>query len=163
MGKRGPQRTPTAMLKLVGSTAAVYRERKEPKPPTQKPKPQIKLTRAEKRIFDSVCDMLRSMKMQAITDGNAIARYAKGLAQYNRLSEFLEKHGDTYPVYHTDRHGNRGALKMVKRFPQSTARVELEVVLIRLEREFGLTPAARASLQVEQGFSSSIEQKYLGG
>ena len=146
----GPPRTPTATLKLHGSRLVKEREAKEPKPPTGKPTASVTLTRPERRIYDKTCGLIKSMGLQAKTDGNAIARYAKNLARYNAVCKFMETHGEFYE-------GKVG----VVRWPQSRIRTELETTLLRLEREFGLTPSARASLEVEQDKATSYADEFL--
>jgi len=148
MKKRGPARTPTHLLKLVGSHRAVSREGKEPKPPTEKPKSSVKMTAQERRVFDIVCETIKGMGLQASTDGNAIARYAKSIVRYNSVCEFILKHGESYAIYDRHKDGTK-TIRLMKRFPESSLRNELESSLLRLEQQFGLTPAARASLEIE--------------
>lgn len=147
MGRRGPPRTPTEHLKLVGSWRADQREGKEPKPEAAKPESQVSLTDEEKVVYDQICDLVTGMGLQAKTDGNAIARYAKNLVLYNSLCEFCATNGEHLPTYEIIE-GEQTIVGM-ERFPQSKQKNEVELMLIRLEREFGLTPAARASLHVE--------------
>ena len=161
MGTRGPGRTPTQILKMSGSNRAVAREGKEPKPDATKPNSTVKMTPQERRVYDKMCRMLRDMGLQASTDGNAIARYAKALIRFNTTCEFLEKHGESYAVYDKHADGSK-TIKMMRRFPESTLRNELEVIILRLEREFGLTPSARASLEVDVKPSTSFAEKFIG-
>jgi len=149
MGKRGPARTPTALLKLHGSHRATSREGKEPKPKAAKPRPSVKLSAVERRVFNTVCGLVESMGLQAATDGNALARYSKNLVRYNSACEFIEKHGESYPVYDRHKDGTK-TIRIMKRFPESSLRNELETTLLRLEQQFGLTPAARASLETDK-------------
>lgn len=147
MGSRGPTRTPTVRLAEVGSHRAKSRAKKEPTPDKTKPKTTLKLTTAERRVFNNICKLLSSMNLQAATDGNAIARYAINLLKYQDACDWCSKHGETFPVY--EMVGGERKIRHVKRFPQSQIRNELEGTLLRLEREFGLTPSARAGLEVE--------------
>ena len=147
MGTRGPARTPTVKLAELGSHRAKTRAATEPKPATTKPKTTLRLTPEERRVFNSVCKLLSGMGLQAVTDGNAIARYAMNLLRYQDACDWCVKHGESFPVYETI-NGER-KIRHMKRFPQSLVRNELESTLLRLEREFGLTPSARAGLDVE--------------
>lgn len=162
MGKRGPPKTPTHILKAVGSWRADEREGREPTPRRVRPKPQINTSVSEKKVFTQVCDLIKGMGLQAETDGNAIARYAKNIVLYNKLCDFCEKNGDSYAQYDHLPDGSK-VIKGMKRFPQSQQRLEVEMMLLRLEREFGLTPAARASLQVEPSpVETAKELRYFG-
>ena len=162
MGRRGPPRTPTSLLKIAGSNRAASREGKEPKPDASRPKTSVKMSAPERRVFNTVCKKLKGMGLQADTDGDAIARYAKNLARYNLMSAFTDKHGDTYPVYDRHKDGTK-SIRIMKRFPESNIRNELETTLLRIEKDFGLTPSARSGLEVDvveklQG----LEAKYFG-
>ena len=160
MGSRGPARTPTAQLALVGSTRAKQRMEKEPKPDTTKPKTTLKLTTDERRVFTNICKLLKSMSLQAATDGNAIARYARNLLKYQDACDWCEEHGETYELHQTVK--GEKLLKGVRRYPQSQIRNELEGTLLRLEREFGLTPSARSGLEVDVKPSTSFQEKFIG-
>lgn len=160
MGKRGPQRTPTQLLKVHGSWRADEREKKEPKPEAKKPKTNIKLTQQERRIYNQVCDQVKSLGLQAVTDGNAIARYAVSVVRWNKAKTFIEKNGESYPVYQVHKDGSK-TIRMHKRYTESTIVSELEAIIIRLEREFGLTPSSRASLQVEIETPTDDRMSYL--
>lgn len=156
MGKRGPQRTPTPILKLHGSHRAKTREKKEPKPAITAPVGVIKLDARGKRIYATVVKWIASMGLQAATDGNAIARYAADVVRYNDCAKFCAKNGETYTQ-------TVMGVMTVKRYPESVLMSQLSVALLRLEREFGLTPSARASLQVDpKETNGDIESRYFG-
>ncbi len=146
MGQRGPRRTPTAQLALVGSTRAKPRMEKEPKPDETKPDTTLRLSDDEQRVFANICTLLASMNLQAATDGNAIARYAKNLLRYQLVCDWTDKNGESFPVY--EMVDGEQKIRQMKRYPQSVIRHELEATLLRLEREFGLTPSARSGLEV---------------
>lgn len=153
MGRRGPAKTPTAVLKMTGSHRAKSRDKVEPKPPTDTPESEIVLSDAEQRVFDSVCAHLRSMQLEASTDGAAVARYAKGIIRYNEVCAVTDKEGESYLTEKGD----------YKRRPESSIRNELENTLLKLEREFGLTPSARAGLEISDRKSNdNLERKYIG-
>jgi len=162
MGRRGPPKTPTPILKLHGSHLAKSREGREPQPDKRRPTSAIALDDREKKVYRQVCDWLKDMGLQAVTDGNAIARYAKNVALYNDLAAYTAKHGEAYPIFKRQPDGTRQIVGMT-RWPQSKQKGELEVTLLRLEREFGLTPGARASLQVDpKETNGDIESRYFG-
>ena len=160
MGARGPARTPTVRLALVGSHRAKSREAKEPKPKQLKPPTSIKLTSKEKRVFDKAYDLLKSMMLHAQTDGNALARYAKNVVLYNDCCAFIEQHGHTHAV--TRIIDGKPKTVGAKRFAESRIRNELESTLLRLEREFGLTPSARAGLQVDKPTDEGFAGRFIG-
>jgi P27 family predicted phage terminase small subunit len=160
MGSRGPARTPTVRLALVGSHRAKSREKKEPKPRQIKPPTTIRLTDKERRVFNKTYDLLKSMSLHAQTDGNALARYAKNVILYNDASAFVAKNGHTHAITAIV----QGKPKTVgaKRFAESRMLNELDATLLRIEREFGLTPSARASLQVDQPSAEGFGSRFIG-
>ena len=160
MGSRGPQKTPTVQLALVGSHRAKSREGKEPKPKQAKPSTSIKLTTAEKRVFNKTYDMLKSMRLHAASDGNALARYAKNVVLYNAVQAACDEYGETVPVVKTI--NGEDVVTGRKRSDESRIRNELESTLLRLEREFGLTPSARAGLQVEKPTDEGFAGRFIG-
>jgi len=156
----GPPRTPTRILKLHGSQLAKTREKVEPKPRKTKPRTAVKMTAVERRVFDGVCTVVKEMGLQATTDGNALARYAKNIVAYNTACAFLDQHGSTYPIYDRHKDGTK-SIRNMKRFPESTMRNELEMTLLRLEKQFGLTAAARAALAVEVPQLSTFAEEFF--
>lgn len=144
MGKRGPSRTPTRLLELRGSWRAKTREG-EPTPRRVKPRCPDWLSEDAKQTFAVVVRRLWAMEVGTRTDEEAIARYADLLVQYRRASEFITKHGDAYVVRgRRGPNGEEGLPIGFKPYPQAKRQEALATLLLRLEKEFGLTPSARA-------------------
>lgn len=143
MGKRGPRRTPTAILKLTGSNR-VGKRRDEPKPELGKPDAQF-IESDSQAVFDQVCELLDSMSVLAKTDGGALERYARMFVRWRRAEQFIEKYGESYPT--KDKDGN---MTSFQQFPQVAIARTLSEALRKIESEFGLTPASRASIQVQR-------------
>lgn len=153
MGRRGPARMPTEVLKMVGSHRAKHRDAVEPKPPKETPDASVQMSEAEQLVFDRVCDHLRSMQLEASTDGDAVARYAKGLVRYNEVCAVTDKYGESYETPKGD----------IRRRPESSIRNELENTLLKLEREFGLTPSARAGIEIpDRKSNDELERRFIG-
>ncbi len=121
----------------------------------------FKLTEIEQDLFDQVCALIESMNLQAATDGNAIARYVMNLVRYQEACNWCRSNGDSFTVTEVTKDGS-SQVRHVKRFPESVIRNELEATLLRLEREFGLTPSARSGLEVSESTKSKgPAAKYL--
>ena len=61
-----------------------------------------------------------------------------------RCQEFLAKNGETYMLKDAD-----GKPRYVMQWPQVSIAHKLATLLLRIEQEFGMTPASRPNLHVE--------------
>ena len=163
MGRRGPPRTPTPKLAFAGSRLAAKRAEREPIAPAGTPDTDHTLSPEAEIVFRNVTDVLRLMGLLSAADGNSLARYSSQVVRYEQADAWCEGNGDSYPVYDVNVTTKEKTLRFVRRYPQSVIRQELGASLLRLEREFGLTPAARASLTVERQALGPLAQKYLAG
>ena len=142
MGSRGPARTPTQILKLRGSWLAKTREG-EPKGDPATPHCPKWLRKEGKVLWKEIVPQLAAMGVLARCDRNAVARYCQTFAKWREAEEFLKEHGAVYPE--KDASGRTVGLK---EYPQAAQAVRFAEQLLRLEREFGLTPSARSNLVV---------------
>ena len=142
MGKRGPKPTPTATLKLRGSTLVTRRrEASEVQGPAGTPDPPDWLDDQARATWDHLLPMLEGMGVLTRIDGNALARYCRLWSRWRKAEAYLDKHGEMYPL--KDDHGR---IKCVQQWPQVAIANQLAQQLARLEQEFGMTPSARARL-----------------
>lgn len=88
--------------------------------------------------------MLDRMGILTRVDGNALARYCRLWQRWRTAEEFIEEHGDQYPVKDKD-----GTVISFRLFPSARVAMALAAELRRLEQEFGLTPAARTRISEE--------------
>lgn len=142
MGKRGPARTPTNILKMRGSWRAKGREG-EPRPDASAPRCPKWLRPEAKRVWRELVPQLERMNVLARCDRNAIARYCQVFAKWRSAEEFLKEHGEVYPEKNAS-----GQTLGLREYPQVSQAIRFSEQLLRLEREFGLTPSARANLSV---------------
>ena len=69
---------------------------------------------------------------------------------YWKAAEFVAKHGAVFVVRGKPaREGEQGPAIGFRPYPQMAIKIALASELLRLEREFGLTPSARARVEVE--------------
>ena len=87
--------------------------------------------------------MLEGMGVLTKADGNALARYCRIWSRWRKAEDFIDEHGLVYPLKDDD-----GNVKCVQQWPQVSIANKLAQQLTRLEGEFGLTPSARARLQL---------------
>lgn len=158
MGRRGPPPTPTAILRQRGS----HRANERPKEPTLVPgRPQCPqwLRGDARRAWKKLIPMLEAMGVLSRSDGNAIARYCDLLAQWREVRVWCDQNGTSYPIRKLN--PETGELYVVgfKLFPQVRLANEYATLLLRLEREFGLTPSARARLAMGDMSDRPAKQK----
>lgn len=144
MGRRGPPPEPTQLKILKGNPGRRRLNQNEPQPEQSKPRCPIWLNIVAKRKWRSVVKQLDAMGVVTQVDGDALANYCQTWARWREMEEFIDKHGAVIPV--TD---EGGQLTKLQEVPQMARSCTLLLLLNRYQREFGLTPSARASLHVE--------------
>ena len=145
MSKRGPKPTPTAVLKLRGSTlVSKRREAAEVKGPAGTPDRPEWLDDEARLAWDQVVPLLEGMGVLTRVDGNALARYCRLWSRWRKAESFIEEKGEMYPL-----RDDKGGVKCFMQWPQVAIAAKLAQQLTRLEQEFGMTPSARSRLQVQ--------------
>ncbi len=142
MGLRGPRPTPSAVLKLRG-TYRMDRSHKEPKAPKGIPRCPAWLDPLSKHAWKQLLPQLQKMGILSRIDSNALVRYCRSWSRWIRAEQFIEKHGECYPL----KDGN-GKTKCLAAFPQVASANKLGMLLTKLEQEFGMTPSARTRIEV---------------
>ena len=153
MGKRGPQKTPTKILEMNGSWRAGRRQ-DEPQPQYGRPECPGWFSDEEKEIWNRVAGQLEKMDLLATCDASALERYVRTYIKWRDCETFLKKHGFVHVAKTKD-----GKMMDMKSFPHVGISLKLGAELLRLEREFGLTPSARANMAIER---PSDEQELRG-
>lgn len=146
MGKTGPSKTPTAIKKMRGSVRA-KRNTQEPEPDQMIPDPPRPLRGPGLTMWITLSEQLDDMRVMTIADANALHRYCVIWARWARLTDklALEEADEFY-----ESTGDKGQ-KVIKEHPQVKICAKYADQLLRLEQEFGLTPSARAGMQVNAG------------
>ncbi len=162
MGRRGPAPTPTRVLALRGSWRGKANP-SEPRPPPARPSPPTWLSEEARKAFLVLARQLHAIGVVAHLDANALARYATLWVRYRKCEEFVAKHGDTYVARgKPGKDREPGPAIGFKLYPQAKQALALSVELLRLEREYGLTPAARARLSTEGAVEEDETSEYFG-
>ena len=131
MGKRGPKKTPTAILRARGSWLAMTR----PNEPQALGLPTCpkELTEAEKKIWHWVVPKLVAQGTASEIDQPMIAAYCRYEAAVRECADLLT----------VAEAGTIERARIVNEMNQAMNHVE------KLSARFGLTPADRAGLKVE--------------
>lgn len=154
MGKRGPTRTPTAILDQRNSRPNQDRG-KEPKPEAKAPPAPDWLEPEAKVVWKYLAPKMERLGILTEIDGNAFARYCQTWARWRQCEEFLHKAGGT--TYTKKRYRwNKDHCKFtddvietkIVEFPQVRQSQKYAAILVKLESEFGLTPSGRAGLNI---------------
>lgn len=155
MAKRGPPRTPAAILTMRGSTLAASRGN-EPQPIMGAPPLPDDLGEPAELVWANILEQLDTMGMLAVCDGNALERYCRLVVEWRKLQAFIDQAGTVYTLYlcHKitgeplrDASGNK-MIRYRQQHPEVGARNKLSGELLKLEIQFGFTPGARASIDL---------------
>lgn len=134
MGKRGPRPTPTERLRLVGSRH-VYDRKNEPEAVVGDPEPPDWLSDGACRQWLVMIERLRGMQVLSKGDREALAQFCCCWDQYERLEQACQ----TAEFLVAGRGG------MVAN-PIFGLRDRAWDRVLKMGREFGYTPAARADI-----------------
>ena len=158
MGKRGPRPIPNAIKALRGNPG-LRRLNVHPRPEATEmarkippPSPPAWLDAGARAKWRELVPLLRQMGVLARIDRGALARYCDTWAWWMRSRKFIEEKGDTYVL-----RDEEGKPTYIQQYPQVSIAHKLATQLTRLEGEFGLTPAARASIHAGGGAEADRE------
>jgi P27 family predicted phage terminase small subunit len=138
MGRRGPAPMPTALKVLSGSAPSRINDA-EPQPIPGVPDPPAILTASGKRFWADLVKQLRHMRVLTTADAPMLALLCNAYADVVDANRTLRRHGK----YRLDESGHPGT-----RSPALLAKRDAEATVVRLSREFGLTPSSRGTLVV---------------
>lgn len=133
MGKRGPQPTPSRILRLRGSFRAGQRDG-EPQPPSDEPQPPRGLKGEARREWDRTTAALRGMGLLSIADAGLLYALCERWEAYTQavaLEQGLPEDADW--------HARKTAATIVNSALEKYHRLAVE---------FGLSPAARSRVRV---------------
>lgn len=169
MGRRGPAPKPTALRKIDGNAGKRPLNDAEPVPPPgDTPCPDWLDDRA-RGIWDQLVPQLSRCGLATSIDWGALGRYCVTFALWLDAVEFLRKNGSTYPVRAEPKTATKDGKKVTtagrilsfREFPQAGEARKLNQQLITLEREFGLTPASRTRIRLENSRSAEKDTSEL--
>lgn len=134
MGQRGPQKTPTAILKLTDSWLAARRPN-EPKVESVIPDaPEWMLEECLPR-WNRLTKQMHAIGMIGEIDADHLAQYCMLWLQYEQALIELSDYG----FIHDDE------IKGIKVHPAFKVCMELSTKVMQMGREFGCTPSSRAN------------------
>ena len=141
MGQRGPAPTPTALKLLRGETRPSRIGSGEPQPRSAGPEPPGWLDDDARAVWDRTVVELEAMGLAYASDTDALVVYCNAVVTHARAQRLLDRSGVLV----------RGTGGQLVRNPATTVISHTAQIVARFAREFGLTPAARVSLQATPG------------
>ena len=144
MGRRGPKPEPTKLRLLRGNPSKKPDSPSEPQPPTDGVSIPPHLGEVAARRWGELLPMLQATRVMTRADVEALARYCDTWEWWLAVRAKLKAEGDTYPILN-----DGGEVKYIAQRPEVAIAHKLAQQLRQLESDFGLSPAARASLKVE--------------
>lgn len=154
MGKRGPPKQPTN-IKIARGTLRADRKN-EPQPPADGVTMPAHLGDVAAARWSELLPLLQSIRVMTRADVEALARYCDTYEWWLAVRAKLRAEGDTYPILN-----DGGEVKYIAQRPEVSIAHKLAQQLRQLEQDFGLNPAARASLNVEKPQPETDEEDRL--
>ena len=147
MARRGPPPQPTTLRLLRGNPGKRHINTREPKPPLATPSCPRWLSPEAKKIWRETIPVLRDMRILTRGDRDALSVYCQTFARWRAAEEFLQKHGEVYPL-----RDERGNVRCMQQLPQVAIARSLLQVVQSYQQEFGMTPSARTRVHEIPGF-----------
>ena len=141
---KGRKAVPTKILARRGSWRAKTRDH-EILPPSLKPKAPEWLDVEGKKLWKCWWKRLEMLGLLTIADEITFARYCQSLARWIKMEQFIQKHGEVYPIKNTAGHVVSFAI-----FPQVGIYLRLSDQLLKMEAAFGLTPSSRVMMHRQE-------------
>ena len=146
MGQRGPRPTPTEVLAAQGSWRASARNRAgEPRAPSLAPAPPHEFHDEKNtellEAWNTLCERIAAIQTLSHVDAASIARYCHLSVRYARANAHILENGITYPIL-----SKEGEIKYYATYPHVAEANSCATQMLKLEHEFGLTPASRVGL-----------------
>lgn len=140
MGERGPKKKPTKLELLQGRPGRRPINRKEPSPRAKAPRRPRWLSATAKAEWDAIAPELERIGLLTLVDGASFAAYCEVVSLFQRAQKALKKEKNLH--YETDNGSKRP-------IPEIQILLDAARTIRAFAAEFGLTPSARARIEVE--------------
>lgn len=173
MGKRGPPPKPTILKLVSGNPGGRPLNTREPVPPplsmtstaTEIAAP-AGLPADAIAIWKQLVPKLASIGLARTLDEYMLGRYCELLAMWGSANAFLAQSGRKYPIRAESKNGRAGRVLGFKPWPEVGMVFRLNRELMAIEREFGMSPAARSRIMISaekgaKGDVGDLRRKFL--
>jgi len=140
MGKRGPAPIPTAILKSRGSWRANERK-KEPQIAADKIEPPAWITKKGAEYWEEIAALLKPAGVLQNSDMPALGLLVESITRYLRYRDIFADKFKNNPVMIVEG-------KVVEN-PMANLVEKAHTNLVKMFKEFGMTPSSRAGIEVE--------------
>jgi len=154
MGRRGPPPKPTRLKRFQGNPGKRPLNKREPQPRRATPRCPAWLSPKAKKVWKRMVPELGRIGVLTVIDGEALAAFCQTYVRWQAAEEFLDQHGDVYPV-----RDERGRIKYMQQFPQVSIARNLLLILKGFYQEFGMTPASRTRIELPRSVEESEEER----
>ena len=158
MGKRGPRKQPTRLRLLRGDPSKEGKHANEPVPPAGAVTPPEWITGKSLDKWNEVVPKLEAMGLITPADTEAIGRYCAMYEQWVRYLDQVRRGLDVLVIRDKD-----GKVKYIQSTPAAIMFVKLAQSMLRLEQEYGLTPSARAGMEIKHSEVKNELKAFLEG
>ena len=144
MARPGRKPRPTA-LKILRGERADRINHQEPAPPAGPVPPPEWLQGDGLVVWSQIAPQLLATGVLTVIDADALARYCSLVVQWRKHLGIVERGGDVLIM-----RDETGKVRYTQVAPSATLVNKYGAALLRLESEFGMTPAARSAIRVGQ-------------
>lgn len=151
MGTRGPQRKPDYLRVLEGNAGKVPLGRGLSVPPQREIEEPQHFDEEQLAVWKDVTRTLSLVNGLVAVDRFTLERYCSLLCLYRKAEKWMKESSKGLVAYSItvkdpdDPSGKKEKLKNARPLPQLKIMLEISNHLLRIEQQFGFTPAARAS------------------
>jgi P27 family predicted phage terminase small subunit len=155
-GSGGKNKKPTALKKVQGNAGHRALNDKEPEPAPGAPKMPADLSRKAQIEWKRLVPILQGMKVLTEADGDALAALCTARVRWRQAEDLIERMGQV--VVEDSPNGKR-----VKKNPAVTVASDALRHMRSLMQDFGLTPASRSGIKVDNGKSQDPMDDFFSG
>lgn len=141
-GRTGRKKTPTAVLVARGASVSALPE-SEPKPPRSSFEPPPHLSIQARRFWAEAIQHLDSCGVITTLDEAALAQYCEHFSIHQEALLLIRKNGLLVKNKRGLTHAN----------PAIAIAHRTQEVLLKIMREFGMTPSSRTDIKTRPGFT----------
>jgi len=145
------------MLNARGSVRA-KQNRREPEAIDGLPDPPKWMNAESLEVWHQLIADLSTMRVLSKSDWRTIARYCRIWDEWRRADKWIEDKGAVYTIK-----DENGKAKCVVQWPQVAMVHKFSAAMLLIEREFGLTPASRTRIVVNDGQEKTSKDRFFSG